>query len=87
MSCHWSLSRLLSEQGSRLEPQEKIGLASSDWDRVADRWDDEAIWAIELDEFLEGKAATIETGISEESAGTASMSCLKEDFPAVLRGL
>jgi predicted Zn-dependent peptidase len=38
----------------------------------------------QLDELLESKAASIETAIGRDS-GTASLSALKEDFPAVLR--
>lgn len=69
--------------GSRLEPQEKIGLASltgtvlrtgGTTHRSGD----------ELDEFLEGKAAVVETAIGD-TAGNASMSCLAEDFPEVLK--
>ncbi|MDH4193409.1 MAG: insulinase family protein [Nitrospirota bacterium] len=69
--------------GSRLEPQGKIGLASltgtvlrtgGTKNRTGD----------ELDEYLEGKAAGIETAIGDTS-GTASMSCLAEDFPEVLK--
>lgn len=68
--------------GSRLEPKDKIGIASltgtvlRTGGTIKQSGD-------ELDEFLEGKAALIETSIGG-TAGTASLSCLKEDFPAVL---
>ena len=68
--------------GSRLEPQDKIGIASltgtvlRTGGTVKQSGD-------ALDDFLEGKAAMIETAIGE-TAGNASMSCLTEDFPEVL---
>ncbi len=68
--------------GSRLEPQDKIGLASLTG-TVMRTGGTRTQSGDELDEFLEGKAAMIETAIGG-SAGTASMSCLKEDFPVVL---
>jgi zinc protease len=68
--------------GSRLEPQDKIGIASLTG-TVLRTGGTTKQSGDELDEFLEGKAAMIETAIGG-SAGTASMSCLKEDFPVVL---
>lgn len=68
--------------GSRLEPQDKIGLASLTG-TVLRTGGTTKQSGDELDEFLEGKAALIETSIGG-TAGTASLSCLKEDFPAVL---
>jgi zinc protease len=68
--------------GSRLEPQDKIGIASLTG-TVLRTGGTTKQSGDELDEFLEGKAAMIETGIGR-SSGTASMSCLKEDFPVVL---
>jgi zinc protease len=68
--------------GSRLEPQDKIGIASLAG-AVLRTGGTTKQSGDELDEFLEGKAAMIETAIGG-SAGTASMSCLKEDFPVVL---
>ncbi len=68
--------------GSRLESQDKIGIASltgmvlRTGGTVKQSGD-------ALDDFLEGKAAMIETAIGE-TAGNASMSCLTEDFPEVL---
>ncbi len=76
-----SVSALI-RTGSRLEPREKIGLASLTGTVLRSggtvhRSGDE------LDEFLEGKAAMIETGIGDTS-GSASMSSLSEDFGTVL---
>ena len=76
-----SLSAFI-KTGSRLEPQDKIGIASLTG-AVLRTGGTTKQSGDELDEFLEGKAAMIETAIGG-SAGTASMSCLKEDFPAVL---
>ncbi len=67
--------------GSRLEPADKVGLASltgtllrsgGTTTRTGDQ----------LDDYLEGKAASIETGIGATS-GSASMTCLIEDFSEV----
>ncbi len=68
--------------GSRLEPKDKIGIASLTG-TVLRTGGTTKQSGDELDEFLEGKAALIETSIGG-TAGTASLSCLKEDFPAVL---
>jgi zinc protease len=68
--------------GSRLEPQDKIGIASLTG-TVLRTGGTAKQSGDALDEFLEGKAAMIETAIGE-SAGNASMSCLTEDFPEVL---
>ena len=68
--------------GSRLESEDTIGIGSltgtvlRTGGTVKQSGD-------ALDEFLEGKAAMIETHIGETS-GKASMSCLTEDFPEVL---
>jgi zinc protease len=68
--------------GSLLEPAEKTGLAGLVGTVLrsggtATRKPDA------LDEFLEARAASIETGISADS-GSASMSALKADVPAVM---
>ncbi len=68
--------------GARLEPREKTGLASLTG-TVMRTGGTTMQSGDALDEFLEGKAAMIETAIGE-TAGTASMSCLTEDFPEVL---
>jgi len=77
-----SLSAFI-QTGSRLEPQDKIGLASLTG-TVLRTGGTTKQSGDELDEFLEGKAADIDSNIGE-TAGTASMSCLTEDFPAVLQ--
>jgi len=69
--------------GSRLEPQGKIGLASLTG-TVLRTGGTTSRTGDELDEYLEGKAAGIETAIGDTS-GTASMSCLADDFPDVLK--
>ncbi len=69
--------------GSRLEPHDKVGLASLTG-TVMRTGGTTKLSGDALDEFLEGKAAVIETAIGE-TAGRASMSCLKEDFSAVLK--
>ncbi len=68
--------------GARLEPLDKIGLASLAG-TVLRTGGTTKQSGDELDELLEGKAAMIETSIGG-SAGRASMSCLTEDFPAML---
>ena len=68
--------------GSRLEPQDKIGIASLTG-TVLRTGGTAKQSGDALDDFLEGKAAMIETAIGE-TAGNASMSCLTEDFPEVL---
>lgn len=68
--------------GSRLEPQDKIGITSLTG-TVLRTGGTAKHSGDALNEFLEGKAAMIETSIGV-TAGTASMSCLTEDFPAVL---
>jgi zinc protease len=69
--------------GSRLELPEKIGLASLTGS-VLRTGGTRHRTGDELDEFLEGKAAVLETAIGDTS-GTASMSCLTEDFASVLK--
>ncbi|GJL55224.1 MAG: hypothetical protein NPIRA02_23560 [Nitrospirales bacterium] len=69
--------------GSRLEPNAQTGLAQL-VGTVMRSGGTESLAGDALDDYLEGKAATIETAIGE-TAGTASMSCLKDDFPDVLQ--
>lgn len=68
--------------GSRLEPADKTGLAELTGD-VLRTGGTESMTGDELDDFLEAKAASIETSIGTQS-GQASMSSLKDDFPEVL---
>ncbi len=67
--------------GARLEPEKKIGLAGLTG-TVLRTGGTQRRTGDELDEYLEGKAAAIETSIGD-TAGTASMSCLSEDFREV----
>ncbi|WP_447971663.1 M16 family metallopeptidase [Nitrospira sp. M1] len=69
--------------GSRLESTSQTGLAQL-VGTVMRSGGSTSLAGDALDDFLEGKAATIETSIGE-TAGTAAMSCLKDDFPDVLR--
>jgi predicted Zn-dependent peptidase len=71
--------------GARWEPADKVGLASL-CGSVLRTGGTKNMKGDELDEYLESKAAVIETGIGTE-AGTASLSCLKQDFPEVLKVL
>ena len=69
--------------GSRLEPADKIGLAGLTGS-VMRAGGTSTMSGDALDDYLEGKAAFIETAIGE-TAGTASMSCLADDFQEVLQ--
>jgi zinc protease len=69
--------------GARLEPKEKIGLAGLTG-LVMRSGGTQTRPGDELDDYLEGKAASIETGI-DTTAGTASMNCLIDDFEEVLQ--
>lgn len=68
--------------GSRLEPPAKVGLASLTG-TVMRTGGTATMSADELDDFLENRAASVETGIGVD-AGHASMSSLVEDLPEVL---
>lgn len=68
--------------GARLEPKEKIGLAGLTG-TVMRSGGTTTLAGDKLDDYLEGKAASIETGIGT-TAGTASMNCLIEDFEEVV---
>lgn len=74
---------VLVHTGSRLEPAEKTGLAGLTGS-VMRTGGTRKMSGDELDDYLEGKAAVIETSIGTSSGG-ASMSCLKKDFPEVLQ--
>jgi zinc protease len=69
--------------GSLLDPAEKAGLGSIAGDQLR-AGGTTAMTPDALDEFLEGRAASIETGTSADF-GSASMSALKADAPEVLR--
>lgn len=68
--------------GSRLEPADKVGLANLTGD-VLRTGGTESMSSQELDEFLENRAASVETSIGVVQ-GQASMSSLADDFPEVL---
>jgi len=76
-------ARALIRTGSRLEPADKAGLASVTGN-VLRTGGTESMSSEELDEFLEDRAASVETGIGLTS-GNASMSALTDDYPEVLR--
>ena len=67
--------------GSRFDPQEKIGLAGLTGS-VMRSGGTTTLTGDQMDDYLEGKAASIETNIGI-TAGTASMHCLIEDFEEV----
>lgn len=69
--------------GSLLEPEGRAGLASLTGS-VLRSGGTESLTPDQLDLFLEDRAASIETGIGDDS-GSASMSVLKDDFDAVLQ--
>ncbi len=68
--------------GSRLEPAKKIGLASLTGS-VMRTGGTRNMSGDKLDDYLEGKAARIETSIGKE-LGSVEMGCLKADFEEVL---
>jgi len=69
--------------GARLEPTEKVGLAGL-VGTVLRTGGTARMNGDALDDFLESKAAVIETSINT-TAGNATMSCLKQDFADVLQ--
>jgi len=69
--------------GVRLEPADKAGLASITGD-VMRSGGAGARSGDEIDDWLDARGAEIETSIGD-TAGTASMSCLKGDFPEVIK--
>ena len=67
--------------GSRLEPADKVGLAALTGTVM--RSGGTTTWTgDDLNDYLERKAASIETGIGV-TAGSASMTCLIEDFAEI----
>ncbi|HEX2164585.1 MAG TPA: pitrilysin family protein, partial [Thermoanaerobaculia bacterium] len=72
----------LIRTGARLEPADEIGLAQLTG-TVLRSGGTRSMPSEELNQFLENRAASIETSIGT-TFGSASMSALKEDFPAVL---
>lgn len=72
----------LIRTGGRLEPADKVGLAQLAG-TVLRSGGTQSMPSEELNAFLENRAASIETNIGT-NMGSASMSALKDDFPAVL---
>lgn len=68
--------------GSRLDPPAKVGLADT-VGTVLRTGGAGSRTGDEIDEFLESRGASVETGM-EVAYGTASLSCLQEDFDEVL---
>ncbi|MGH9337150.1 MAG: M16 family metallopeptidase, partial [Vicinamibacteria bacterium] len=77
--------RMLIRTGSRLEPKERVGLASV-LGQVLRTGGSTSRPGEELDRLLENAGASVETGISE-TAGTASIFSLPEHLPLVLEVL
>jgi len=69
--------------GARWEPANKVGLAGLTG-TVMRSGGTQGMAVDALDDYLEGKAASIETGINH-TVGSASMSCLLDDFGEVLK--
>ena len=69
--------------GSLLEPADKIGVASLTGSQMR-AGGTVALAPEALDRYLEGRAASIETSIGDDS-GSAGMSVLKQDFGEVLQ--
>ena len=69
--------------GTLLDPADKAGLGSIAGDMIRDGGS-ATMTPDELDEFLEGRAASIGTSTGGDS-GSASMSALKADVPVVMQ--
>ena len=69
--------------GSRLEPADKVGLTAV-LGQVLRTGGTAKMTGDSIDDFLETRAAVIETGFAEDSA-SAELSCLTQDFPEVLK--
>ena len=68
--------------GARYEPADKVGVASLTG-LVMRTGGTQALGSDDLDDFLESRAANVSSSI-DGSYGSASMNCLKDDFPEVL---
>ncbi len=73
----------LVHTGDRLEPADKVGLAEVTG-TVLRTGGTEAMGPDDLDDYLESKAAVIESSIGEDQ-GEVTLSCLAEDFSDVLK--
>jgi len=75
--------RTLIRTGSFWEPQDRIGLARLTG-TVQRTGGTTSMTGDRIDDFLEVRAASVETGIGGDS-GSASMNCLKQDFDDVFK--
>jgi zinc protease len=75
--------RTLVRTGAFWEPQNKIGLARLTG-AVQRTGGTTSMTGDRVDDFLEARAASVETGIGGDS-GSASMNCLKQDFDDVFK--
>ncbi len=75
--------RALVRTGSFWEPQGKVGLARLTG-TVQRTGGTTSMTGDQLDDFLEARAAIVETGIGGDAGGT-SMNCLKQDFDDVFK--
>ena len=75
--------RTLVRTGAFWEPQDKIGLARFTG-AVQRTGGTTSMTGDRIDDFLEARAASVETGIGGDS-GSASMNCLKQDFDDVFK--
>jgi len=73
----------LIKTGERYDPADKVGLTGVAGE-VLRTGGTESLDAAELDDFLESRAATIESN-TDRDTGRVTMSCLKDDLPDVLR--
>ena len=69
--------------GSRLEPADKAGLAAM-FGQVLRTGGTKSLTGDQIDDFLEARAAMVETNVGIDS-GSASLSCLKQDFHDTLK--
>ncbi len=69
--------------GSRLEPADRTGLAAM-FGQVLRTGGTAGMTGDQIDDFLEKRAATIDTGVAVDS-GSASLWCLKQDFDDTLK--
>ncbi|MEM7349533.1 MAG: pitrilysin family protein [Acidobacteriota bacterium] len=76
-------ARAVIRTGARWEPADKVGLAEL-FGQVQRSGGTEKLPSDQLDDLLEDRAASIETGIGNTN-GSASLSSLRDDFPEMLR--
>lgn len=69
--------------GTRLDPADKVGLGNIAG-QVMRTGGTKKMSGDQIDDFLESRAAEVETGVGTDS-GFASLSCLVQDFPEVVK--